>query len=404
MRIDAIDLFYLSMPTVTLEADGSQDALLVRVLAGDFEGWGECEASPLTSIAAFVTPRSHGVCQPVSVSVLGAELNSPEDIYRISQLVRRNSMDLLQAPHVYSGIEMAMWDLLGTARDVPVWSLLGYKASHPKTPYASMLFGDEPSDTFAHVTAATGKGFRAVKVGWGRFGHGSVVEDAEHVAAAREALGPDGILLVDAGQIWGNDLEAAGARLPALEQARVRWLEEPFSADDYGAYRSLASRASTVRIAGGEASHNAQMAINLIDYGQVGFIQIDCGRIGGLGEAKRVAEHAQEKGVTYVNHTFTSQLALSASLQPFAGLRDHDICEYPVEPKQLARDLTCGALLPDANGTIAAPDAPGLGVRVNLDAIERYQVPVEIDVGGVVLFSSTASASVRSSMESNLRG
>ena len=71
MKIEAVDLFYLSMPVVTTEADGSQDALLVRVRSGTHEGWGECEASPLTSIASFVCPMSHGVCRPVADSVLG---------------------------------------------------------------------------------------------------------------------------------------------------------------------------------------------------------------------------------------------------------------------------------------------------------------------------------------------
>ena len=78
------------------------------------------------------------------------------------------------------------------------------------------------------------------------------------------------------------------------------------------------------------------MARHLIDYGGVGFVQIDCGRIGGIGPAKRVADYAVAKGVTYVNHTFTSHLALSASLQPYAGLADHRICEFPAAPKPLA--------------------------------------------------------------------
>ena len=97
MNIESVDFFYASMPEVTLEADGSQDTLLVRVTAGGHVGWGECEASPLTSIAAFVTPRSHGVCQPVSASVLGENLDGPADIQRIAALRRANSMDLLQA-------------------------------------------------------------------------------------------------------------------------------------------------------------------------------------------------------------------------------------------------------------------------------------------------------------------
>ena len=84
MRIEAVDLFYLSMPEITEEADGSQDALLVRVGAGGRFGFGECEAAPLPSIAAFVCPMSHGVCRPVGASVLGAPLEGPEDIARIA--------------------------------------------------------------------------------------------------------------------------------------------------------------------------------------------------------------------------------------------------------------------------------------------------------------------------------
>ena len=84
MKIEAADFFYLSMPEVTTEGDGSQDALLVRVSAGAHSGWGECEASPLVSIAAFVCPRSHGACRPVSMSVLEQAIDGPEDIQCIT--------------------------------------------------------------------------------------------------------------------------------------------------------------------------------------------------------------------------------------------------------------------------------------------------------------------------------
>ena len=102
MKIDAVDFFYLSMPKVTTDADGSQDALLVRVRAGSHVGWGECEASPLTCIASYVCPMSHGACRPVAESVLGQPLNEPKDIARIRAAVQFNSMDLLQAPHTFS--------------------------------------------------------------------------------------------------------------------------------------------------------------------------------------------------------------------------------------------------------------------------------------------------------------
>lgn len=392
MRIEAVDFFYLAMPEVTLEADGSQDALLVRVAGGGLVGWGECEASPLVSIAAFITPRSHGVCQPVAASVLGEKLDGPEDIRRIAALVERNSMDLLQAAHTFSGVEMALWDLLGKARGEPVWKLLGYKRAFAKVPYASLLFGDTPQSTLEAGKEAVARGFRAIKFGWAGFGEGSVQRDAEHLHAAREALGPEGHLLVDAGQIWIEDVDAAAARLPALEATRTTWLEEPFQASAYEAYGALAKRTKSVKLAGGEGAHNAHMARHLIDFGGVGFVQIDCGRIGGIAPAKAVADYAAQKGVTYVNHTFTSHLALSASLQPYAGFEASRICEYPAAPKQLAVDITTSHLLPDGNGEVHVPDAPGLGLDVNLASLTRYHRPVEISVGGENLFRSKALA------------
>ena len=387
MKIDSIDFFYVAMPEVTTAADGSQDALVVRVGAGGHVGWGECEAAPLPSIAAFVCPMSHGACQPVSASVLGKTLDGPEDIIRMAADVAYFSMDLLQAAHTWSGIEMALWDLLGRVRGVPAWKLLGYERAYPKLPYASVLFGTTPQQTLERARTMRDRGFRAAKFGWAPFG-ASLESDIAHLDAAREGLGADGVLLVDAGQIFGEDVDAAALRLDAMERNRVTFFEEPFHGSAYLAYAGLAERLTNVRSAGGEAAHNRYMAEHLIDFGKVGYVQIDCGRIGGLWPAKQVADYAVKRGVTYVNHTFTSNLALSASLQPFAGLEDHVICEYPTTLEQLAVDLTSTHIVPDANGMIHVPDAPGLGVEINPEALERYRVDVEIKVQGRIVFTS----------------
>ena len=388
MRIESVDFFYLSMPQVTTEADGSQDALLVRVAADGLVGYGECEAAPLPSIAALVCPLSHGSCRPVQDSVLGQNLNNPSDIQRISQLVAYQSMDLLQAAHTFSGIEMALWDLLGKSSDAPVWKLLGYQESFAKTPYFSVLFGDDPAITFERAKEARQKGFQAAKFGWGPIGLGSASEDREHFQAAREGLGNDGLLLVDTGQIFGEDVEKASQRIGAMEEANVLWFEEPFHAHALQEYGELAKRSGKIKLAGGEGAHHPSMAKHLIDFGKVGYVQIDCGRIGGIGPAKLVADHAVAKGVTYVNHTFTSHLALSASLQPYAGLKAHEICEYPGQPKSLALDITKSHLALDQNGQIKAPEAPGLGMEINLEALNSYLVDVSIEVNGQNLYKT----------------
>jgi L-alanine-DL-glutamate epimerase-like enolase superfamily enzyme len=198
------------------------------------------------------------------------------------------------------------------------------------------------------------------------------------------------MLLVDAGQIWGEDVLAAEARLPLLEEVDAKWLEEPFHGSAFEAYGQLAARAMSIRLAGGEAAHNVFMARHTMDYGKVGYIQIDCGRIGGIGPAKRVAEHAVKRGVTYVNHTFTSHLALSASLQPFAGLKDHVICEYPIAPQTMAWEMCANHILPDQNGEVHVPHSPGLGIEVDKARMQEFLVDVEITVNGNTLYRTPA--------------
>lgn len=388
MRIDAVDFFYFSMPEVSDIGDGSQDLLLVRLASGPYVGWGECEASPLVSIASLVCPMSHSACKPVRDSVLGERLDSVEDIHRIGRLVRTNSLDLLQADHTLSGIDIAMWDLLGKRYDEPVYRLLGYSQAYPKVPYASQLFGETPSETFTKARTAREQGFVAAKFGWGHFGQGSVEYDEEQVRAAREGLGEDATLLIDAGTVWDEDVEAALKRMPVLKGCRVTWLEEPFVSGAVDSYRQLACTDGWVKLAGGEGSHSYYHAKNLIDHGGIGYVQIDSGRIGGITQAKRVAEYALSKSITYVNHTFTSHLALSASLQPYAGIERHELCEYPVEPKPLAVEATREHLVPDENGRILVPEGPGLGVTPNLSAVERYLRDVHIVVDGRELYTT----------------
>lgn len=388
MKIEAVDFFYLSMPEVTTEGDGSQDALLVRVAAGGYIGWGECEASPLVSIAAFVCPMSHGACRPVAASVLGQRIDRPEDIQRVAAQIELDSMDLLQASHTWSGVEIALWDLLGKSRGEPVWKLLGYKHTYRKLPYASQLFGETPEETYRLASAARGQNFRAVKFGWGPIGRSDLKTDNDHFHAAREGLGNDALLMVDVGQIFGDDVEAAAARLPMLQKVATLWLEEPFHTSALDAYAALSQR-SILKLAGGEGAHNFYMARHLIDYGKVSFIQIDTGRIGGIGPAKRVADYATSKGVTFVNHTFTSHLALSASLQSYAGLRGDEICECPLSPKPLAVEITSNHLHRDADGYVNVPDSPGLGVEIDHSSIRRYLVEVVIKAKNSVLFDSS---------------
>jgi L-alanine-DL-glutamate epimerase-like enolase superfamily enzyme len=170
-----------------------------------------------------------------------------------------------------------------------------------------------------------------------------------------------------------------------LASAGALWLEEPFATAALGAYRELAGKSGHVKLAGGEGCHTFHQARNMVDYAYLGFLQIDAGRIGGITPAKQAADYAHQCGVQFVNHTFTSHLALSASMQPFAGFASDHLCEYPFAPSELARAFECEALLP-REGQVCAPNTPGLGVTPDPEKVRPYTKDVEIVFDGRVLY------------------
>lgn len=381
MKIQKIRGFYLSMPVVRDIGDGSQDALLIRIDTDSHSGWGQAEAAPLPCLAALWCPPSHSACKPVGPLLLGEIVETPEDIARIRNKLREQTFDLLQARHCAAAIDIALWDLLGRQKEEPVWRLLGQKANRPKIAYASQLFGDTPEETRRFAVEVRREGYRAAKFGWNGFGQGSLGVDRDHLIAAREGLGGDAFLLVDAGTVWEGDPEAALARAPMLKEVKATWLEEPFGANSFRDYEWLTQRMPDTPLAGGEGCYEFRMAENLIYYGGVQFVQIDAGRCG-ISDAFEVAGLARERKIKYVNHTFTSSLSLSASLQPYADHEGDVFCEYPVRPSKLAQDLTTENIIPNAAGEIFAPDGPGLGLSVWDETVNRYLQDVEIRVNG----------------------
>ena len=178
----------------------------------------------------------------------------------------------------------------------------------------------------------------------------------------------------------------ARQRVPALQSCRALWLEEPFVSGALASYQQLASESGAVRLAGGEGCHDAYQAKNMIDHAGLGYVQIDAGRIGGITAAKQVADYARGRGVQFVNHTFTTHLALSASIQPYAGIEADALCEYPVEPSALARTLGSPDLEPDPDGCIHLPETPGVGIEPKLEAVRQWLVDAEIRVSGRVVY------------------
>jgi L-alanine-DL-glutamate epimerase-like enolase superfamily enzyme len=388
MKIVSVDPFYLKMPVVTDAADGTQDTVLIRVRTDDGrEGWGECDASPLVSIAAYCCPMSHGNIINIRESLIGETLETAEDVRRLHARALRNGLDIQQIHHAYSGADIALWDLLGQRLGRPVYRLLDDGEPHPKIPYASVLFGDTPDETRELASKLVSQGYRAAKFGWGPMGRFGEENDVALVREARRGLGDDAYLMVDAGVAWGYDAETAYRRAAAFAPFRPTWLEEPLLPDAVDAYAALTSRKPPVPIAGGEGSGKRREAEDVILHGGLDFVQIDVGRIGGITTAYEIRRLAERRGIQYVNHTFKSHLTVAASLHVFAAVESFRFLEYPAGAAPLAYDLAT-RIERGPDGLVRVPDAPGLGVSLNKACAREYLQPLKIELEGEVLYET----------------
>jgi L-alanine-DL-glutamate epimerase-like enolase superfamily enzyme len=301
----------------------------------------------------------------------------------------RQGLDIQQIHHAYSGADIALWDVLGKKLGKPVYQLISGAKQFAKLPYASVLFGDSPEQTFSVARGLKERGFRAMKFGWGPLGSKDAAFDEALVKAAREGIGNEAELMVDAGVCWGNDVEKVLERAKTFSKYRLTWLEEPLHPDAIGRYGELAKRRPAVPIAAGENCGAVRAAEDYLENGGLNFIQIDAGRIGGITPSRIVCEQAQKRGVTYVNHTFKSRLSLAAALHVFADVEKFKYLEYPAAGSRLAFDLVKG-LDRDAKGMVSLPEKPGLGMEVNLDVVREFLVPVRIELSGQTIFQSEA--------------
>jgi L-alanine-DL-glutamate epimerase-like enolase superfamily enzyme len=273
--------------------------------------------------------------------------------------------------HAISGIDMALWDILGRATAQPVGRLLGGRYRERVQVYASVLM-DEPAALAELLRGIHAHGFRAFKLGWGPFGRVSEALDEAIVCAAREAVGPECSLMVDAGgsdAFWPRDLKWALRTAEMLAGYDVRWFEEPLSPDDLAGFVEL-RRQSRVPIAGGEVLTRRQAFIPWLAAGAFDIVQPDVTKVGGISESRRIAWMAADHHVRYIPHGWNTAVGLSADLQLASAFPHTDFVEYLIGSPYIDGIVDVPWRL-DQQGMLAIPDTPGLGLRLDPDAVER---------------------------------
>jgi D-galactarolactone cycloisomerase len=274
--------------------------------------------------------------------------------------------------HTISGIDIALWDLLGKASGQPVGRLLGGRYRDRVRPYASLLM-HEPGRMADALLPVKALGFRAFKIGWGPFGKKSAAVDEAIVSAAREAVGKDSLLMVDAGAsdaFWPRNYKWALRTGEMLAGFDVAWFEEPLSPDALGDYVAL-RRAARVPIAGGEVLTRRQNFQPWLEAGAFDIVQPDVTKCGGLSEQRRIAWMAQEHGVRFIPHGWNTAVGLASDLQIASAFPDTDLVEY-LTGSPFVDELVAGGWRLDAEGMLPIPEKPGLGIEIDLDALAEF--------------------------------
>jgi L-alanine-DL-glutamate epimerase-like enolase superfamily enzyme len=274
--------------------------------------------------------------------------------------------------HTISGIDIALWDLLGQAAGQPVGRLLGGRYRSRVRPYASLLM-QQPALLADQLLAVKAQGFRAFKIGWGPFGRSSPAVDEAIVKAARKAVGEEALLMVDAGAsdaFWPQGYKWARRTADMLANYGVHWFEEPLAPDALNDYVQLRRRAP-LPIAGGEVLTRRQSFQPWLQAGAFDIVQPDVTKVGGISEERRIAWMAQENGVRFIPHGWNTAVGLAADLQLASAFADTDLVEYLTGSPFIDEIAVDGWHL-DGEGMLAIPDQPGLGLRLNPDAVARY--------------------------------
>lgn len=300
---------------------------------------------------------------------------NPLEPERVSEKLHANTFWLGRGgtlTHTIGGIDIAMWDILGKATGQPVGRLLGGRYRDRVRPYASLLMR-EPGPLSEHLHSIRAQGFQAFKIGWGPFGRQSDAMDENIVRAAREAVGPEALLMVDAGgsdAFWHQGYKWAARAADMLTAYGVYWFEEPLSPDNLRDYLLLRTN-STVPIAGGEVLTRRQSFTPWLQAGALDIVQPDVTKVGGISEERRIAWMAEENGVRFIPHGWNTALGLAADLHLASASKNTDLVEY-LTGSPFIDDIVETKWKLASDGCLAIPNGPGLGISLDFDAVERY--------------------------------
>lgn len=388
MKITSIETHILLVPDYDSEACSSAQDDLVVVIHTDegVTGIGETDTNPWVAQACIHSKGTHCMALGLEEMLLGEDPMQPEAIWR--KLYSGSKMTGRRGALICAmgAIDMALWDIRGKALNQPIYNLLGGATKEFITPYASLLptghtVKDYRESLVERAQDAKARGFKAGKMEVcikGPYTHNAIAGSDEDmvdiVAACREALGADFIMMVDVAYTWSSAKDALRF-LRRIERYDPYFLETPLDADDVEGHAFLADH-SPIPIAAGEWLNTHFEFLDYADRGRLDVLQPNVGRVGGFTEARKVVQIAEDRGRLIVPHCWKTGIGIAASAHLCVSTPVCPLIEYL--PAELCDSVLRKELVQDelkmVDGRIALPTKPGLGVELNPDAVAKYEV------------------------------
>jgi L-alanine-DL-glutamate epimerase-like enolase superfamily enzyme len=381
MKITDVEGIILKSPQQYTNPSGSEEAsgvaycFLIKVSTDEgIVGWSDVETAPHVAASLINAPATGSeMMEGIKSLVIGED---PFETERLWDKVYRGTIYYGRrgvAMQVLSGFDIACHDIIGKAINRPVYKILGGAYRDEVRAYASTLFRPKPDDIKKACEYYMEKGFTAIKFGWGVFGLDRKL-DIALVKAARETVGDDVDLLVDAG--WKQNRSAYDAieLLKQLEPYHIYWLEDFLHPECYEGYKKVKEAGVKTRIAAGEQEATGWGFRQLIQNGSIDVAQPDLSRCGGFTQIRKILWEAEVAGIDVCPHAWLTDLLTAASLHVNAVLPRSLFLEYNVSSSPMLRDIILNPIEMDRNGRMKVPQGPGLGILVDEKAMQKYRV------------------------------
>jgi L-alanine-DL-glutamate epimerase-like enolase superfamily enzyme len=385
MRITRVSATWLHVPIPAERQHVSDygratsfDSTLVRVETDSgITGFGEARgALPSTGNCASLVTHIERDLGPMLVG------HDPRDISRLWELMYSGTRAhfALARGHVFpvlgrrglnlqaiSGIDMALWDILGKSLGAPVWRLLGGRRQERMPAYASG--GWAPPERIADELRGYIErgGFKAVKMRVGS-ADGTLQMSIKRVRAARAGLGEDVDIFCDAHGTW--TVAEARQFCRAVEDCRIGWLEEPVTGDDKRGMAEVRA-GTTIPIAAGECEMTRFDFRDLVEQRAVDILQPDLAICGGISEGLRIEALASAHQLRFAPHLWGGALLFASGMHVASVAASGFILEYSLGANPLLHELAQEPFEP-VDGCIEIPDRPGLGVGIDEHFVRRY--------------------------------